>query len=85
MSVRLILIGLMVFLGFWYIAILLWVMNRLNKSSEYGMSGEKNYQSGSGKMKISDLFFHFLVIAVVLLAVIKLMSFVGPALHLLEV
>ena len=79
MSVRLILIGLMVFLGFWYVAILLWVMSRLNKSSEYCMSGEKNYQSGTGKMKISDLFFHFLVIAVVLLAVIKLMSFVGPA------
>ena len=34
MSVRLIFIGLMVFLGFWYIAILLWLMNRLNKSSE---------------------------------------------------
>ena len=40
MSVRLIFIGLMVFLGFWYIAILLWLMNRLNKSSEYGISGE---------------------------------------------
>lgn len=79
MSVRLIFIGLMVFLGFWYIAILLWLMNRLNKSSEYGMSGEKNSQSGSGKMKISDLFFHFLVIAIVFITVIKLMSFVGPA------
>ena len=79
MSVRLIFIGLMVFLGFWYIAILLWLMNRLNKSSEYGISGEKNSQSGSGKMKISDLFFHILVIAIVFITVIKLMSFVGPA------
>lgn len=79
MSVRLIFIGLMVFLGFWYIAILLWLMNRLNKSSEYGISGEKNSQSGSDKMKISDLFFHILVIAIVFITVIKLMSFVGPA------
>ncbi len=79
MSVRLIFIGLMVFLGFWYIAILLWLMNRLNKSSEYGISGEKSSQSGSGKMKISDLFFHILVIAIVFITVIKLMSFVGPA------
>lgn len=79
MSVRLIFIGLMVFLGFWYIAILLWLMNRLNKSSEYGISGEKSSQSGSGKMKISDLFFHVLVIAIVFITVIKLMSFVGPA------
>jgi len=79
MSVRLIFIGLMVFLGFWYIAILLWLMNRLNKSSEYGISGEKSSQSGSGKMKISDLFFHILVIAIVFFTVIKLMSFVGPA------
>ncbi len=79
MSVRLIFIGLMVFLGFWYIAILLWLMNRLNKSSEYGISGEKSSQSGSGKMKISDLFFHILVVAIVFITVIKLMSFVGPA------
>ena len=79
MSVRLIFIGLMVFLGFWYVAILLWLMNRLNKSSEYGISGEKGSQSGTGKMKISDLFFHVLVIAIVFLTVIKLMSFVGPA------
>lgn len=79
MSVRLIFIGLMVFLGFWYIAILLWLMNRLNKSSGYGINGEKNSQSGSGKMKISDLFFHILVIAIVFITVIKLMSFVGPA------
>nr|WP_314447265.1 hypothetical protein [uncultured Lachnoanaerobaculum sp.] len=79
MSVRLIFIGLMVFLGFWYIAILLWLMNRLNKSSGYGISGEKSSQSGSGKMKISDLFFHILVIAIVFITVIKLMSFVGPA------
>ena len=79
MSVRLIFIGLMVFLGFWYIAILLWLMNRLNKSSEYGISGEKSSQSGSGKMKISDLFFNILVIAIVFITVIKLMSFVGPA------
>ena len=79
MSVRLIFIGLMVFLGFWYIAILLWLMNRLNKSSEYGISGEKSSQSGSGKMKISDLLFHILVIAIVFITVIKLMSFVGPA------
>ena len=79
MSVRLIFIGLMVFLGFWYIAILLWLMNRLNKSSEYGISGDKSSQSGSGKMKISDLFFHILVIAIVFITVIKLMSFVGPA------
>ncbi|EFU77019.1 hypothetical protein [Lachnoanaerobaculum saburreum] len=79
MSVRLIFIGLMVFLGFWYIAILIWLMGRLNKSSEYGISGEKNSQSGSGKIKISDLFFHILVIAIVLLTVIKLMSYVGPA------
>ena len=79
MSVRLIFIGLMVFLGFWYIAILLWLMNRLNKSSGYGISGEKSSQSGSGKMKISDLFFHVLVIAIVFITVIKLMSFVGPA------
>ena len=79
MSVRLIFIGLMVFLGFWYIAILLWLMNKLNKSSEYGISGEKSSQSGSGKMKISDLFFHILVIAIVFITVIKLMSFVGPA------
>ena len=79
MSVRIIFIGLMVFLGFWYIAILLWLMNRLNKSSEYGISGEKSSQSGSGKMKISDLFFHILVIAIVFITVIKLMSFVGPA------
>jgi len=54
-------------------------MNRLNKSSEYGISGEKSSQSGSGKMKISDLFFHILVIAIVFITVIKLMSFVGPA------
>ena len=79
MSVRLIFIGLMVFLGFWYIAILIWLMNRLNKSSEYGISGEKSSQSGSGKMKISDLFFHILVIVIVFFTVIKLMSFVGPA------
>lgn len=79
MSVRLIFIGLMVFLGFWYVAILLWLMNRLNKSSEYGISGEKSSQSGSGKMKISDLFFHILVIVIVFFTVIKLMSFVGPA------
>lgn len=79
MSVRLIFIGLMVFLGFWYIAILLWLMNRLNKSSEYGISGEKSSQSGIGKMKISDLFFHVLVIAIVFFTVIKLMSYVGPA------
>lgn len=79
MSVRLIFIGLMVFLGFWYIAILIWLMNRLNKSSEYGISGEKSSQSGSGKMKISDLFFHILVIAIVFITVIKLMSFVGSA------
>ena len=79
MSVRLIFIGLMVFLGFWYIAILIWLMGRLNKNSEYGISGEKNSQSGSGKIKISDLFFHILVIAIVLLTVIKLMSYVGPA------
>ena len=79
MSVRLIFIGLMVFLGFWYIAILIWLMNRLNKSSGYGISGEKSSQSGSGKMKISDLFFHILVIAIVFITVIKLMSFVGPA------
>jgi len=69
----------MVFLGFWYIAILIWLMNRLNKSSGYGISGEKSSQSGSGKMKISDLFFHILVIAIVFITVIKLMSFVGPA------
>lgn len=69
----------MVFLGFWYVAILLWLMNRLNKSSEYGISGEKSSQSGSGKMKISDLFFHILVIVIVFFTVIKLMSFVGPA------
>ena len=79
MSVRLIFIGLMVFLGFWYIAILIWLMNRLNKSSEYGISGEKSSQSGSGKMKISDLFFHILVIVIVFFTVIKLMSYVGPA------
>ena len=79
MSVRLIFIGLMVFLGFWYIAILIWLMNRLNKSSEYGISGEKSSQSGSGKVKISDLFFHILVIIIVFFTVIKLMSFVGPA------
>ena len=79
MSVRLIFIGLMVFLGFWYIAILIWLMNRLNKSSEFGISGEKSSQSGSGKMKISDLFFHILVIVIVFFTVIKLMSFVGPA------
>ena len=79
MSVRLIFIGLMVFLGFWYVAILLWLMNRINKSSEYGISGEKNSQSGSGKIKISDLFFHVLVIVIVFFTVIKLMSFVGPA------
>jgi hypothetical protein len=79
MSVRLIFIGLMVFLGFWYIAILIWLMNRLNKSSGYGIRGEKSSQSGSGKMKISDLFFHILVIAIVFITVIKLMSFVGPA------
>ena len=79
MSVRLIFIGLMVFLGFWYIAILIWLMGRLNKSSEYGISGEKNSQSGSGKIKISDLFFHVLVIVIVFFTVIKLMSFVGPA------
>ena len=79
MSVRLIFIGLMVFLGFWYIAILIWLMNRLNKSSGYGISGEKSSQSGSGKMKISDLFFHILVIVIVFFTVIKLMSFVGPA------
>ena len=79
MSVRLIFIGLMVFLGFWYVAILLWLMNRLNKSSEYGISGEKSSQSGSGKMKISDLFFHILVIVIVFFTVIKLMSYVGPA------
>ena len=79
MSVRLIFIGLMVFLGFWYIAILIWLMGRLNKNSEYGISGEKNSQSGSGKIKISDLFFHVLVIVVVFFTVIKLMSFVGPA------
>ena len=79
MSVRLIFIGLMVFLGFWYVAILLWLMNRLNKSSEYGISGEKSSKSGSGKMKISDLFFHILVIVIVFFTVIKLMSFVGPA------
>jgi len=54
-------------------------MNRLNKSYEYGISGEKSSQSGSGKMKISDLFFHILVIAIVFITVIKLMSFVGPA------
>jgi len=54
-------------------------MNRLNKSSEYGISGEKSSQSGSGKMKISDLLFHILVIAIVFITVIKLMSFVGPA------
>jgi len=54
-------------------------MNRLNKSSEYGISGEKSSQSGSGKMKISDLFFHILVIVIVFFTVIKLMSFVGPA------
>jgi len=54
-------------------------MGRLNKNSEYGISGEKNSQSGSGKIKISDLFFHILVIAIVLLTVIKLMSYVGPA------
>ena len=79
MSVRLIFIGLMVFLGFWYIAILIWLMGRLNKNSEYGISGEKNSQSGSGKIKISDLFFHVLVIVIVFFTVIKLMSFVGPA------
>ena len=79
MSVRLIFIGLMVFLGFWYIAILIWLMGRLNKNSEYGISGEKNFQSGSGKIKISDLFFHVLVIVIVFFTVIKLMSFVGPA------
>ena len=79
MSVRLIFIGLMVFLGFWYIAILIWLMNRLNKSSEYGISGEKSSQSGSGKVKISDLFFHILVIIIVFFTVIKLMSFVGSA------
>ena len=79
MSVRLIFIGLMVFLGFWYIAILIWLMGRLNKNSEYGISGEKKSQSGTGKIKISDLFFHILVIAIVLLTVIKLMSYVGPA------
>lgn len=79
MSVRLIFIGLMVFPGFWYIAILIWLMGRLNKNSEYGISGEKNSQSGSGKIKISDLFFHVLVIVIVFFTVIKLMSFVGPA------
>ena len=40
-------------------------MGRLNKNSEYGISGEKNSQSGSGKIKISDLFFHVLVIVIV--------------------
>jgi len=54
-------------------------MGRLNKNSEYGISGEKNSQSGSGKIKISDLFFHVLVIVIVFFTVIKLMSFVGPA------
>ena len=42
MSVRLLFIGLMVFLGVCFTAIALWLRSSLKKSSAYGMRGAAN-------------------------------------------
>ncbi len=77
MSVRLIFIGLMVFLGLWFTAIALWLRGRLNKSSEYGMNGLVNDQTDTSRMKIGEIFSYIVMIVIVVLVVIKLMSIAG--------
>lgn len=77
MSVRLIFIGLIVFLGLWFTVIALWLRGRLNKSSEYGMNGLVNDQTDTSRMKIGEIFSYIVMIVIVVLVVIKLMSIVG--------
>jgi len=77
MSVRLIFIGLMVFLGLWFTAIALWLRNRLNKSLWYGTCGAVNTQIDTGRMKISEILSYIVMIVIVVLIVIKLMAIVG--------
>ncbi len=77
MSVRLIFIGLMVFLGLWFTAIALWLRNRLNKSLGYGTCGAVNTQIDTGRMKISEILSYIVMIVIVVLIVIKLMAIVG--------
>ena len=57
MSVRLLFIGLMVFLGVCFTAIALWLRISLKKSSAYGMRGAANNQTDTSKMKIGEIFF----------------------------
>ena len=77
MSVRLIFIGLMVFLGLWFTAIALWLRNRLNKSLGYGTCEAVNTQIDTGRMKISEILSYIVMIVIVVLIVIKLMAIVG--------
>ena len=77
MSVRLLFIGLMVFLGFCFTAIALWLRIRLKKSSVYGMRGAANNQTDTSKMKIGEIFLYILSIVITVLIVLKLMSVMG--------
>ena len=77
MSARLLLIGLMVFLGVCFTAIALWIRAMLKKSSVYGMRGAANNQTDTSKMKIGEIFFYILSIVITVLIVLKLMSVMG--------
>ena len=77
MSARLLLIGLMVFLGVCFTAIALWIRAMLKKSSAYGMRGAANNQTDTSKMKICEILLYILSIVITVLIVLKLMSFMG--------
>ena len=77
MSVRLLFIGLMVFLGVCFTAIALWLRSSLKKSSAYGMRGAANNQTDTSKMKIGEIFLYILSIVITVLIVLKLMSVMG--------
>ena len=77
MSARLLLIGLMVFLGVCFTAIALWIRISLKKSSVYGMRGAANNQTDTSKMKIGEIFLYILSIVITVLIVLKLMSVMG--------
>ena len=77
MSVRLLFIGLMVFLGVCFTAIALWLRSMLKKSSVYGMRGAANNQTDTSKMKIGEIFLYILSIVITVLIVLKLMSIMG--------
>ena len=77
MSVRLLFIGLMVFLGVCFTAIALWLRSSLKKSSAYGMRGVANTQTDTSKMKTGEIFLYILSIVITVLIVLKLMSVMG--------